>query len=68
MFCKNQRTYADKHQNSRQNHTVAVVFQHLLAVSILVEQSFGDKNRVVIALTEDECRQNDVDDVEFYRT
>ena len=65
MLGKDQGTDADKHKDTAEDDTVAVVFQHPLAVGIFVEQPFCDINGVVIALAEDECRQDDVDDVEL---
>ena len=65
MLGKDQGTDADKHEDAAEDDTVAVVFQHPLAVGVFMQQSFGDIDGVVVALTEDECRQDDVDDVEL---
>ena len=65
MLGEDQRADADKHQYTTENDTVAVVFQHPLAVGVFVEQALCDENRVVIALTENEGGQNDVHDVEL---
>ncbi len=35
-----------------------------LPVGIFIDKPFGDEDRVVVALPEDECGEDDVDDVE----
>ena len=65
MAGQNQRTDADKHDDSREDDAAAVALQTAAACGVLIDQSLGDKDGIVIALTEDEGSQDDVDDVEL---
>ena len=66
MLGHNQRTHADKHDQGRDDDAVLIRRKQFLAVGKLVDQSVGDKDGIVVALTEDECRQNHIDDVELH--
>ena len=65
MLREDQDADAHQHDEGRQHHTALVGLHHPTAVGVLVHQSLGDEDGVVVALSEDKCGQDDVDDVEL---
>ena len=61
---QDQSTDADEHYHGRMEDTVLVGGQTFLPVGVFIDKAFGDKDRVVVPLAEDERGENDVDDVE----
>lgn len=45
---------------------MAILRQDRLACASFVELSFGDENSIVVALSEDESGENDIDNIEGY--
>ena len=66
MLGNNQRTDADKHNQCRDDDAVLERWQQLLLIGIFVDETVGDEDGVVVALSEDKGGQNDVDDVELH--
>ena len=66
MLGDNQRAHADKHDEGGDDDAVLKRGQQLLLIGKLVDQAVGDKDRVVVALSEDEGGQDDVDDIELH--
>ncbi len=62
-----ERAYAHEHYHRRESDAAAVGVEDFPPRGILGHESFGDEYRVVVSLSEDECGEDDVDDVEFYR-
>ena len=66
MARKDQGADADKHDESRDDDALLVGREHAAAVGIFILAAFGDEDGVVVALTEDEGGQDDVDHIELY--
>ena len=64
MLGQHQGSYADEHYHGRMEHAVLVGGKTFLPVGIFIHKTFGDEDRVVVALAEDEGGEDDVDDVE----
>ncbi len=64
MSGQDQGPDADEHYHRGMKDAVLVGGQTLLPVGIFIDKTFGDEDCVVVALTEDERREDDVDDVE----
>lgn len=59
-----ERSDADEHDQRRDHDAAFVRGQQLAPVGVFVDKSFGDEDRIVVALAEDEGGQDDVHDVE----
>ena len=66
MLCKDQRSYSDEHDECRYDDALKIGGKHGSVVFMFVEASLGHEYGVVVALSEDECGEDDVDDVELY--
>lgn len=66
VFGKDQYANAYEHDCRRQQDALSVLGEYRLACASLVELPFGDENSVVVTLSEDECSEDDIDDIERY--
>ena len=57
--------HSDEHDGGRKENASLIGGKDSAAVLAFVNESLGDKNAVVIALSENECGENHVDEVEF---
>ena len=64
MLCKNQNSYADKHDEGAQDHCILERVEYLLPCPVLIHQAFRNEDGVVISHAEDERGKDDVDNVE----
>ena len=58
--------YANEHDQGGEYDALLVGSQKRLAVGELVTAPFGDEDGVVVALSEDECGEDDVYDIELH--
>ena len=66
MFCDDKSAYSDEHNERRLKDTALIGGQNRFATGIFVLAAFGYEYRVVVALSENESGENDVDYIEFY--
>ena len=65
MFGKDECADADEHYQSREDDAAFVGSKNRFLVNIFRDASLGYEDGVVVALTKDEGRQDDIDDVEL---
>ena len=65
MNSEDQYTDADEHDQRGEDDRLPELRQDRLTCPAFVEQTFYHEDSVVVALTEDKRRQDDVDDVEL---
>ena len=66
MLGKYQGADAYEHNQCRQGNRAFVCCQHLAAMLAFVQASLGDKDGIVVALTEDERCQYHIHQIELY--
>jgi len=63
MLGENKQSDSNEKYCGRKHYRLFERCEHPPAVSVFVDQSFGYENRIIVALPENKCRQNDIDDI-----
>ena len=65
MHRKDKNADTDKHYQRREKDGLTVLWQDGFTGTAFVEQSFHNKNGVVVSLSEDKRGEDDIDDIEL---
>ena len=65
MTSHNERADADEHDECRKDDGPLVGGQHRLMVSRLIDRPFGHEDGIIVALSENERGENDIDDIKL---
>ena len=66
MHRKDKNTDADKHNQRRKENRLAKLRQNRFAGTTLIEQTFHNKNGIVVSLPKDKCSENNIDNIELH--
>ena len=66
MFGNNQRTHANKHYQCRNENTVLIRWQEFLTESIFIDQTIGYKYSIIVTLSKNKCRKNNIHYIELH--
>ena len=65
MFGQQQHAERNQHDERTEEDGLVELREHPVAGALFVERTFQHKNRVVVALSEEERGEDDVDDIEL---
>ena len=65
MLGKNKSANADEHEYGTEHHTALIACKPFLSGDVFIEQPLCDENGVVVALPENKCGKDDIDNIEL---